>query len=536
MPSRKKICVSPCKGITQPKCTQRFCNYVNKKRKYCTLNRKSYLLKSETTGCNIYPKKKQISRVQPGVVVQSVKNKLMGKLQLARTHLANKKEVSSTYKKKTAARTIKRFMRNPQVREKMTANFLQTICSDAGVCIAFGTEANKIKAFFNNFTDFTYLTAATTIGKPSLNGIITELQYERRNYIAHAVLKCPTEYDSDNLMYEYFVGQAVNEFMKIVPCFVETYGLALFDNENRLKFYDPRYDIGQKRNTKNQLPIIKEGLTFFNKVELDYDKLDIACEKSINCCLLVQHLKGCDTMGDAVQKNNAHFCDNYLISILYTLYFSLDILKDKFTHYDLHSENVLLYMPNPKKYIHYIFHKGNETIEFKSCYLPKIIDYGRSFFHMNSYKNSSKIYEKVCTFEECLPDCGGGRGFRFLKPGFSKSFTEGTKRNNSHDLRLLNHINLNQYLKRKKSSSDNRLITNTIESFLKNVYFTGQYGTKEQIQPLTDSTKIYNITDAMNRLGDILKKDNIPKVNYAEGSYGELHIYHDQTPMKFIKA
>ena len=32
------------------------------------------------------------------------------------------------------------------------------------------------------------------------------------------------------------------------------------------------------------------------------------------------------------------------------------------------------------------------------------------------------------------------------------------------------------------------------------------------------------------------QKDNIPKVNYAEGSYGELHIYHDQTPMKFIKA
>ena len=53
---KEKKCVSPCKGNVLEKCKPPFCNYVNKTRKYCTLNRKRYLLKKDERGCNIYPK------------------------------------------------------------------------------------------------------------------------------------------------------------------------------------------------------------------------------------------------------------------------------------------------------------------------------------------------------------------------------------------------------------------------------------------------------------------------------------------------
>ena len=47
------------------------------------------------------------------------------------------------------ARVVQRFMN--KTKHKRIARFLLSVCSDSGVCIAFGKEINKIKAFFGNF-------------------------------------------------------------------------------------------------------------------------------------------------------------------------------------------------------------------------------------------------------------------------------------------------------------------------------------------------------------------------------------------------
>lgn len=63
---------------------------------------------------------------------------------------------------------------------KDIVNF-KKICSDSGVCIAFGTEKNKILDYFSNFTDFSILQSVTQIGASSMNGIVLQLEYIKKN-------------------------------------------------------------------------------------------------------------------------------------------------------------------------------------------------------------------------------------------------------------------------------------------------------------------------------------------------------------------
>jgi hypothetical protein len=86
--------------------------------------------------------------------------------------------------------------------------------------------------------------------------------------------------------------------------------------------------------------------------------------------------------------------------------------------------------------------KNGKIVSFRSKYLVKIIDYGRSFFNDEENKNNSdKIYKKVCKTSECDPDCGLDYGFTYLSPeeypgqGY---FISSRTRNMSHDLRLIN--------------------------------------------------------------------------------------------------
>ena len=96
---------------------------------------------------------------------------------------------------------IQRFMnRTKQKRREM---YLKNICSEAGLCIAFGIESIKIKEFFSNF-HFDLVDQVKRIGTPSMNGFVTELRYEKSGYNAYAVLKSNASYDADNIMYAGF--------------------------------------------------------------------------------------------------------------------------------------------------------------------------------------------------------------------------------------------------------------------------------------------------------------------------------------------
>ena len=97
---------------------------------------------------------------------------------------------------------IGKFMKN--TTQKRRTEFLKAICSDSGVCIAFGREDKKIKDFFNGFTQFDYVDGPIKRrGQPSKNGFIHEIRYSKGGYNAYTILKSSAKPNTESNIYVY---------------------------------------------------------------------------------------------------------------------------------------------------------------------------------------------------------------------------------------------------------------------------------------------------------------------------------------------
>ncbi len=378
------------------------------------------------------------------------------------------------------------------------SKFLKSICSDSGVCIAFGKEEQNIKKFFDGFTTFEYVVdPIQRIGAVSSNGFVNEINYQRDEYKANAVLKSSAKKNADNLMYEYVVGtEYINKLCKRYPCFVETYGLYEYSSNATMQT--------MKNNKENKI----QRLQNLKTIPVSWSN---ACKKSSTISILIQHLKSPEKLLSITSEES-------LLYILFQIYIPLALLSENFTHYDLHQENVLIYCPIKGKHIKYKYHlPSGEIIEFCSPYIVKIIDYGRSYFN-NGTKNGLDIYKEICA--QC-EKCGNKSGFGWNKPPDTTYYISASTRNVSHDLRLLN------ILKLKKP---------TLQLTSK-VVFTKPYGTPE----------IYNSTwtkygDDINNVKDVLKwiikyNKDTPQLKdtfLPENEIGTLNIYTDKD-MEFIE-
>ena len=213
-----------------------------------------------------------------------------------------KKKIKENLSKtnRSAIKKIQTFML--RTTQKRKVHFLKSVCSDAGVCIAFGQETQKIKDFFNGFTKFQYVTGLKQIGKASANGFVYEVQYSKNDYNAHSILKNSLEIKSDNLAYEYFVGQYINKQIIRFPCFLETYGLFI-------------------RNIPT-LTNLQTDLTHLSTTNRpDEEIYKISCEKSSQLSLLIQHISNAQTLGDKL--HDPDFILNDLLYVLYQIYMPL---------------------------------------------------------------------------------------------------------------------------------------------------------------------------------------------------------------------
>ena len=389
-----------------------------------------------------------------------------------------------------------------QKKHKITANFLRNICSDSGVCIAFGTESDKIKKFFNHFTKFDYAIRRRRIGIPSNNGFIYEIEYRHQNYVAHAILKSSIRINSDNLMYEYKVGQTVNRFNKHFPCFVETYGVYKYNSDAEWRTAQDGINVNKLQNILTQYPTT------------DYKE---SCIHSKHLCILIQHIKDAPTLHTRTVLQG--FREKDLLYCLYQIYYTLSMLSNEYTHYDLHSNNVLLYKPVDGKYIQYHYHLPDGTVvSFKSRYIVKIIDYGRSYVD-----GSMEDYKQICRIKECKPKCGVEKGF-FYKAHYINS----SLLSKSHDLRLLLLL---------KGIAD---IPIPLKSIIDKVIYISMYGTPS-ISRIGYPNRINNVMDAERLLRDmVLDPAEIGKNTvYHDGSYtklGDLHVHGLLQEMEYIPA
>jgi hypothetical protein len=264
-------------------------------------------------------------------------------------------------------------------RRAQLTMFQSTVCSDARVCVAFG-QSRAIRSFFGEFVNMQFVKKVERLTMASKNGVVQRLHYERQGYKAYAILKSTMQVDDDdsikdNVVYEYFVGQYLNQQCRRFPCFLETYALLEYAHgrqgrERWLAHGDhaafPRPCVGVR--TK---PL---------------EVLDDACTETVKYALLIQELPGEKGMsGTFYELWETGLETTEIVRVLAQVYFPLAVLhKAHFRHNDLHADNVYLYRPHKNGYLTYHYHfsdKKDDVITFSSPYLAKIIDYGRCYYH-----------------------------------------------------------------------------------------------------------------------------------------------------------
>jgi hypothetical protein len=528
MPLTKKKCFSKCRKKSEKDCGPKICKYIKgKKYQYCRLG---YKYKMDEN-CNITRRKRKtkITKKQARLNINAFLNKTK----------KNKNQNPQTPNTNLAANKIQKFMKKNKM--KIKSRFLQSICSDSGVCLAFGNKSNEIKEFFDNFIGFKYANdTVKRLGAPSENGFVNEVSYEREKYKAHSIIKSSAHPNADNLFYEYLCGLVVNNWCLRFPSFLETYGLYNYlDNYEWKKV---------KNNQTTSINALKEYIVLLKDKSINIDSsnfnilLENSCQYSNYIAIMIQHIKNAKTLydffKDSINKNL--FVNNQLVSILFQVYFALHVLKNNFTHYDLHNENVLIYQPNQNGYIHYHYVLSNgDTISFKSPYMAKIIDYGRSYFKHESKDdfNSKNIYDKICKEKECNP-CGEKVGYGWLtKSGALRNqfYIHSTVPNKSHDLRLLYSFkSVFKYYKlhTKTHKKPNSLYFNILNKLKYNTTF-GTPEAKNNGYP----GKIQTVSDAFRGLSDLIAHPDFFEYNEAEtgnlDKLGDLYIYENNRPMKF---
>lgn len=485
MPHR---CTSQCKQFPKDECNAPRCRYIDgSQRHYCRLSYKYKMLKPSCKVTRKYKKGEE---------------------------------------KAVAEKKIQRFIGQSE-------KVVKTLCSNSGQCLAFGRKIAEINHFFKGFTGFEYVQGAVkALGQPSENGFVKEIVFDHNGYKSFAILKSSRTPNADNLVYEYLVGiKFINRILRQYPCFIETYGHYYYKDPShwtRMQSTFPIY------NT------ILQQLELQNTV--DYSR---ACIEPHQIAILVQHISGAKSLFDILSKKDGLDVVQYdMLFILFIIYQALAGISKEFTHYDLHNGNVMLYEPVPGKYIQYHYHltKENKTVSFKCPFIPKIIDYGRSFFD-NGNINSKKIYERICKEPDC-DNCGELYGFGWLEPS-SSVFIRSSMKNESHDLRLLDIVK-NSFSIIVKHAKPTAIAFKRLFSLLKKVkYGIGikdkdqkEYGTKENLKIYSDGKSIYNVTGAYILLKDLCDSpailvENETRYSNPSNQLGTLHIYDDGRSMVY---
>jgi hypothetical protein len=417
---------------------------------------------------------------------------------------------SSTRRKK--ANVIARFMKKTKYTRK--ARFLNSVCSNSGLCIAFGIYSDEIKKFFNGFSSFDYVESVKPIGIASSNGFVYSIEYKHRGYIANAILKSSAKSSGDNLLYEYIVGKQINKlYYKRYPIFVETYDY-YYTYKNNLEWNSFKLGVPN--------PDLKAVYNVHK--EVDYK---LSCEESKYLCILVQHIANASTLDEM----SPEFYDTEFLNSLYQIYYTLSKISNDYTHYDLHTGNVLVYLPDNTKYIQYIFHHSSgQTVSFKSRYLIKIIDYGRSYIKVAT----NKVKHDICPIPECNPKCGYNVGYN-VDGSRRQEYITTWKSNKSHDLRLLSI--LKDDIIRMPSLSGNSIVKQILDK-LKKVVFTRRYGTPQVVNSELPN-RIVNVNDAEIAFKELLlNPEFIAKNEKYAAAYtkmGDLHIYEDND-MEYVPS
>lgn len=284
-------------------------------------------------------------------------------------------------------KSLRVYADNNSVKNSNTFMDLKKVCPFSGECLAFGFFSKSIYLFFRRFNlAYANLNNIKLLNEGA-NGFVNEIEFEKEDYRSYAVLKSSKHDYLDSLFYEGFVGVFVNKLNLRFPCFLETYSVYKYMNQT----------LYNKFKNNEQVTSLKDLRLFINSMTyknfLHPEKVQESCKNASLICLLIQHIHEGQTLLKCIKDMDQLELVNYL----YQIYSCLSVLSNKFTHYDLHIENVLLFnVTNSKEqYIKMVYHDGDEEIEVYTSNIAKMIDYGTSFFNDTNQKISTNDMRNI---------------------------------------------------------------------------------------------------------------------------------------------
>jgi len=396
--------------------------------------------------------------------------------------------------------------------------------------ILFNTNIHQILKNTNYFGNFSNLSKEIIpLGSNSENGFIRKLKYISHEYELSLIQKNNRQKTSDNLVYEYLVGQCVNHFSQYYPCFVKTYQICSYKST---EYFNAVLRATEKTKLSHGFDTMLSKLNIENIDEL----IKTGCKNNEHLCLIIQYMD----FFSSLETQLGYIEPHKLLILLHLIYTCLSSFADQFTHYDLHAKNVQLFrIPDKEdasgkikpRCVQIRMHlKKGSVLMYKTKYLPVIIDYGRSYVNCSSV-NSENILKNVCKFDSwskhasnrvCKNDCGNARGFwtpefdhnkqKFRKQTLENWLIDPTRRNISYDLRLLEILKFyfreNLYTSSKFKYSEDSYKDFIIRKVVNNTNAIGQ------LENTTNShEKAYNVHSASYILTNIIKNSKFADEN-----------------------
>jgi len=442
-------------------------------------------------------------------------------------------------------------------------NIKPTQPTELDLSILLSTDSSRFR--FDNLNN--YLRNIKPIGDDdSANGFIRKLQYSDE-FVDNCpiIQKNSLSNKSDSLVYEYLIGQCINELSKYYPCFSKTYSIGKYvdiDNWNLFKSIKSAGELSmnlsqyiERIDTSDLDNLIIQGCRENNLICIftQYIPIWSSLKQFINSICKIKKDTKTNTYGPTRQFNNKYSYKLYtLVSLYHMIYSCLSTFSNVFTHYDLHGSNIVIIKIPNNQYVEINLHMVDGSIvSYKTDYLPVIIDYGRCFVDCdgitNEIHNSFRIRKKVCDYDShdetipsekrtCVNRCGDQTGYdnttifdyemgRFIPNEEDKYYVDSARSNISHDLRILYELKLYNI------DSPSNFIENELNNFLQKINEKdSNFGERENLDPSIQ--KIYNVHSAFTLLNNIVSNQQFNTENDIYYStkklYKTIHIWHGQ--------
>ena len=206
---------------------------------------------------------------------------------------------------------------------------------------------------------------------------------------------------SGNLLYEYFAGVFINDYVEQFPCFIRTCGL----------LYYHKSGIDWSKFISNQ-ELMKENImeSFYTVDDvLNGPIIARACAFETKAALIQDYIPRSLSLDDVPDYH--HRLHN-----LFQVYAPLESMRrnNQFYMFDiLNTDTIQIHqLPQPLYFV-YQLSKGG-FVSFECAYMAKISNYKNTIF-----PQTDMIQRMLCSESACAPSCGSGSGFK----QFSKTDT-----------------------------------------------------------------------------------------------------------------